>query len=83
MATIKLFHKLSEKFIQLPKGKKKLLKYIFELSEDKNIDYRIHFLFPEEIPSIIFEAFEKEILNKIGKLQDIKEIIIDKKLKIT
>ncbi|QFR39753.1 DEAD/DEAH box helicase [Candidatus Gracilibacteria bacterium 28_42_T64] len=82
MATIRLFEKLTGKFKKLSVTKKKILKYIFELSEDQNIDYRIDYLLSEDVESIIFESFEKQILKKVGKLIEIKDLIVDKKLKI-
>ena len=79
--TIILFEKLIIKFKSLKKENKELIKFIFLLSEDKNIDFMVDYLFDSRIKDITFLDFEKIVLKKIWKQIEIKELHIDKKLK--
>ena len=79
-ATIKLFEKLLEKFNKLSKEKKHLLYFIFNKSNDKNIDYLTDLLFTNIDSNLEFHDFEKKILKKVWKLDNDELLIVDKKI---
>ena len=78
--TIRLFEKLVKKFNKLSKTNKEILKYIFLLSEDKNIDYLNYYLFDENIKNLSSEEFEKKILKKAWLYNEMNELYVDKDL---
>lgn len=80
LATIKLFEKLIEKFDNLGNEKKHLLYFIFNKSEDKNINFLREKLFHNIDTNLTFADFEKKILKKIWKLESEEELIIDKEI---
>ncbi len=80
-ATIRLFEKLKGKFNKLTKEKKHLLYYIFNKSEDKNIEYLRDFLFLNIDSNLKFNDFEKKILDKIWELDNNRQIVIDTNIK--
>ncbi|MDP2090423.1 MAG: helicase C-terminal domain-containing protein [Candidatus Gracilibacteria bacterium] len=78
IATIKLFEKLIDKFNKLDNEKKHLLYFIFNKSDDKNINYLTEKLFQNIDSNLSFGEFEKKILNRVGKIESEEELIIDK-----
>lgn len=78
IATIKLFEKLIDKFNKLDNEKKHLLYFIFNKSDDKNINYLTEKLFQNIDSNLSFGEFEKKILNRVWKIESEEELIIDK-----
>lgn len=79
-ATIELFKKLNEEFNKLTKAKKHLLYYIFNKSEDKNINFLKDFLFTNIDANLTFQSFEKKVLNIVWILEKEEQLIINKKI---
>lgn len=70
-ATIALFKELMKEFSKLNDLKKELLYFIFSHSEDKNIMFLLDLLYSKSIKEINFDTFEKKILTKIWKYENL------------
>lgn len=79
-ATIELFRKLNEEFNKLTKSKKHLLYFIFNKSEDKNIEFLRDYLFTNIDANLTFQSFEKKVLNIVWTPEIEEQLIIDKKI---
>ena len=82
-ATISLFKKLIENFNKLKSLKKDLLYFIFNSSDDVNIEYLKNFLFKDFNKEIDYWKFENSILKQIWKYEDDWKIIVDKDFDIS
>lgn len=72
-ATISLFWALLKDFSKLSALKKELAFYLFDKSNDKNVEYLKEIIFSESTQSIQEDAFEKKVLKKLKKFKsDIK-----------
>ena len=73
-ATMELFKKMLDNFTNYWEDYKILLKYIFSLSRDLNVNFMWRFLWLEDFENLDFSAFEKIILNKIWVFKKFEKI---------
>lgn len=79
-ATISLFKELINKFNNLNSKNKKLIKFLFNKSDDLRIRFLDEFMYSEDEKTIDFSEFENIILDYVWEKKQIREIIIDKKI---
>ncbi len=79
-ATVELFKKQLEEFNKLKKDKKRIIFYLFSLSQDKNIKNIEKLLFSEYWEKINLEEFEKIILKKVWKDDYLEQFYSDENL---
>lgn len=73
IATKDLLQKMLEKFKNFSENQKILLTYIFSLSRDLNVNFMWRFLWLDNFKKIVFEDFEKIILDEVWVFKNLEK----------